>query len=353
MPTLKVGLIGCGRIAQLIHINILTSLPEVKLVALAEPDPQRREEAQQLEPRALAFTDYRELLTTPEVEAVVICLPNALHREATVAALEAHKHVYLEKPLAASLKEGQEVLAAWQRADVAGMIGFNYRFNALYQTIKRHIESGRLGELVSVRSVFSTPVRTLPTWKQARQSGGGVLLDLASHHIDLVHFLFEEKVCEVFAGLRSQRSEDDSATLHLRLSSGLLIQSFFSMSAVDEDRLEIYGQAGKLAVDRYLSLNVETTDPMLDFSRLKWLRRGLRSLIRSPYLLEKICAPSSEPSYRAALAHFAAAVRTGRPASPDFWDGYRSLAVIEAAEESARTGRMVSLSDLTYEDSTC
>jgi hypothetical protein len=72
MPALKVGLVGCGRIAQLIHINVLTSLPEVKLVALAEPDPQRREEARQREPRALAFTDYRELLTIPEVDGQAI-----------------------------------------------------------------------------------------------------------------------------------------------------------------------------------------------------------------------------------------------------------------------------------------
>lgn len=345
MSALKVGLIGCGRIAQSIHLNVLTSLPGVELVAIAEPNPRQLEEARRRQPRALNYTDYQELLTMPEVEAVVICLPNALHRDAAVAALENRKHVYLEKPLATNLKEGQEILAAWHCANVVGMIGFNYRFNAHYQNIKRYIGLGRLGELVGVRSVFSTPLQTLPTWKQARQSGGGVLLDLASHHIDLVHFLFEEKVSEVFAELRSQRTEDDSATLHLRLSNGLLIQSFFSMSTVDEDRLDIYGQAGKLTVDRYRSLNVEITDPVADFSRLKWLGRGLRSLIRSPYVLEKIRAPSSELSYRKALAHFIAAIQSGQPASPDFWNGYRSLSVVEAAEESARTGRIISLSE--------
>jgi predicted dehydrogenase len=349
MSALKVGLIGCGRIAQLVHLNVLTRLPGVDLVALAEIDSAQRAQASRKAPRAIVFSSYQELLTRAEVEAVVICLPNALHAEAAVEALERGKHVYLEKPLATDLNEAQGVLAAWRRAGAVGMIGFNYRFNALYQTAKRHIQSGKLGELVGVRSVFSAAAHTLPVWQQTRQNGGGVLLDLASHHVDLVHFLFGQEVRDVFAELRSQRNEDDSAILQLRLADGLLVQSFFSLSAVEEDRLEIYSQAGKLTVDRYLSLDVELSEPKLDFARLKRLTQGLRSLIRSPYLLDKLRAPSREPSYRAALAHFVAAVQAGQPASPDFWDGYRSLAIIEAAEESSRTGQVVALSDVVEE----
>jgi predicted dehydrogenase len=350
VSALKVGLIGCGRIAQLVHLGILTHLPDVELVALAEPDPQRREEAGRRAPAAVALGDYHALLAMPEVEAVVICLPNALHAEAAVAALERGKHVYLEKPLATNLDDAREVLSAWRNTDVVGMIGFNYRFNALYQAAKQYIQSGKLGELVSVRSVFSSAARDLPTWKRKRQNGGGVLLDLALHHIDLIHFLFEQEVRDIFAGLRSQHSEDDSATLQLRLADGLLVQSFSSMNAVEEDRFEIYGTAEKLLVDRYCSLNVEITEAALDFSQLRYWGRQLRALIRSPYILEKLRAPNREPSYRAALTRFVAAAQANRPASPDFWDGYRSLAIIAAAEESARTGRVVSPQGLARED---
>lgn len=346
---LKVGLIGCGRIAQLVHLNILTHLPNVELVALAEPDPGRRELAQRTAPGALAFADYKELLAIPEVEAVVICLPNVLHAEATVSALQQGKHVYLEKPLATSLDEAHSVLTAWQNTSVVGMMGFNYRFNALYQAARQQTRSGRLGELVGARSVFSTSVRAIPAWKQSRQSGG-VLLDLASHHIDLVHFLFGEKVREILAGLRSQRSQDDSAALQLRLANGLLVQMFFSLGAVDEDRFEIYGQAGKLTVDRYLSLDVEITEPGADFDRLTLLKRGLKALVPRAYLREKVLVPGNEPSYRVALSHFVAAALANRPTRPDFWDGYHSLAVIEAAEETARTGQMVSLTDSRHEN---
>jgi len=351
VPTLKVGLMGCGRIAHLVHLNILTHLPDVELVVLAEPDAQQRAEASCRAPTAVAVADYAELLAMPEVDAVVICLPNALHAEAAVAALQRGKHVYLEKPLATNLEDARKVLSAWRNTSVVGMIGFNYRFNALYQAAKQQMQSGTLGELVSVRSVFAAAARTLPTWKRQRQNGGGVLLDLALHHVDLVRFLFEQEVCEVFAGLRSQHSEDDSATLQLRLADGLVVQSFFSLNAVEEDRFEIYGTAGKLTVDRYCSFNIEITHPRRDnFARFRRLGRRLRSVLQSPYLWDKLLAPGREPSYHAALAQFVTAARANRPVSPDFWEGYRSLGVIAAAEESARTGQVITLSDIAMED---
>jgi myo-inositol 2-dehydrogenase/D-chiro-inositol 1-dehydrogenase len=348
MAKLKVGLIGCGRIVQLVHLNILTRLPDVKLVALAESDVQRRGEAGRRAPSAIAFADYQELLKRSEVDAVVICLPTALHAEATVAALEQGKHVYLEKPLATNLDEAQRVVTAWRRAGVVGMIGFNYRFNALYKAVRHAVEAGQLGPLVAARSVFSTPSHPLPAWKQARPSGGGVLLDLASHHIDLVRFFFKQEVQTVSAGLRSQRAEQDSAMVHLQLADGLLVQSFFSHSAVDEDRFEIYGQAGKLAVDRYRSFGVEIIETGREFSRLRRVAQGLRSLRNGPYLLKKLLAPGHEPSYHEALFRFVSAIRGNEVAAPDLLDGYRSLEVICAAEQSARTGQSVSLVPSMY-----
>ena len=116
------------------------------------------------------------------------------------------------------------------------MIGFSYRFNPLHQEVRRHLQAEKLGKLVAVRSVFTTPPRRVPEWKQKRESGGGALLDLASHHVDLLRFWFNEEVHEVYANIRSQRVEADTATLELRLTNGLLVQSFFSTSSVDDDR---------------------------------------------------------------------------------------------------------------------
>lgn len=350
MSTLKVGLMGCGRIAQLVHLPVLTRLPDVELVALAEAHPECLKRAGHLVPKAITFDHYEKLLEMKEVEAVIICLPNHLHAEAAIASLQQGKHVYLEKPLATNLEQARGVLEVWQSAHLVGMIGFNYRFNPLYRMTQQYLQAGRLGNLVAARSIFSTTGRNSPDWLQTRLTGGGVLLDLASHHIDLIHFFFGQEVREVFASLRSLRSEDDSAMLQLKLSEGLMVQCFFSISSVEEDRFEVYGQVGKLSVDRYLSLHVEIHGPTLDFIRLRQLWHELKALIHIPYLMKKIRAPGYEPSYQEALTHFVTAVRAHRPAAPDFYDGYRSLTTIEAAEESARTGRPISTPNAAIED---
>ncbi|MGI8995332.1 MAG: Gfo/Idh/MocA family protein [Pyrinomonadaceae bacterium] len=348
MTKLRIGLIGCGRIAQLVHLPLLTRLPDIELAAVAEPDVARRQQASRHAPRATAYATYEELLDNASVEAVLISSPPAFHAEAAIAALRAGKHVYLEKPLATNLREGRALLDIWRRTKLVGMIGFNYRFNPMHATARRYIAEQRLGALIGARSVFSAAARTLPEWKQRRDSGGGVLLDLASHHIDLVRFFFGQEIGQVSAQVRSQRSEHDSATLELRLADGLPVQSFFTMSALDEDRFEFYGTAGKLTVDRLLSRTIEVTDAARRMIELKRLQSAFASLLHNPPLAGKLNKRNSEPSFQRAVVQFVAAVRHQQPASPDFEDGYRSLAVVAAAEESARTGRAVSVSQ--FED---
>jgi predicted dehydrogenase len=341
MAPLRVGIIGCGGIARSVHLPILRALPGAELVALAETDSARLHDASRHVPGAARFADYRELLRLRSLDAVVICVPTALHAQVALAAFQHRKHVYLEKPVATCLADALEVLEAQQRAGVVGMVGFNYRFNPLYEAARRQIAAGRLGELVSAHSVFAASAPGLPAWKHARASGGGVLLDLACHHVDLVRFFFSQEVSAVSAHLRSQRSDGDSAAVQLRLAGGLLVQSFFSLCAVEEDRFEVYGRAGKLTVDRYWSLDVEISESIRRAARLKRWVRSVQSVARLPYLIRKMREPCGEPSYRTALRRFVAAARSGSPASPDLLDGCRSLAVIEAAEQSAAHGRTI------------
>ena len=345
MANLKVGLIGCGRISRSVHLGNLARLPNVEIAALAEVDAARREQAAQQAPKAAVFSDYRELLEMREVDAVLICLPNALHAQAGITAMERGKHVYLEKPLATSVAEGRRVVEAWRRSALIGMIGFNYRFQPLYQRLKQEIEAGRLGQTTAVYSVFSTAVRQVPDWKLIRKNGGGVLLDLASHHIDLIPYLLGQPVYEAFARIQHVHSEDDTASLSLHLANGISAQCFFSFNTIDEDRLELYGTAGRLTADRYLSSALEVSDPSRNLLRVKKLGHALRSLIRSPYLLERFGRETCDPSFRLALTYFVESVRHGRPVKPDLFDGLRSLAVIEAAEKSAAAGRSIALSD--------
>jgi predicted dehydrogenase len=343
---LRVGVVGCGRVARSAHLPALARERGVELVALADGDEESLRAAARHAPRAALHADWREPIESSEADAVVVCLPNALHAEAAIAAFARGKHVYLEKPIATNLADGRAVVEAWRRAGTVGMIGFNYRFNKLYAAARRHVRSGGLGKLVAARSVFSTAGTDAPDWQRERERGGGALLDLASHHVDLARFVFGDEVREVSADVWSRRGEDDCAALRLRLGGGLIVQSFFSTGAVEEDRFEIYGDEGKLSLDRYLSLDVRVSEPTLRSARLKQLRSALGGLRHSPYLLEKLRAPAHEPSFAKALGAFVAAALEGdREAKPDLEDGYRSLAVVVAAEESARTRRAVTLSE--------
>ena len=332
----RVGLLGCGRVAQSVHLPLLTQLPAAELVALAEVDPGRRAAAQRLAPAARAFADYHDLLDLAELDAVVVCLPSALHASAAQATLGRGLPLYLEKPLATRLEDGARVVEAWRRAQAPAMIGFNLRFNPLYREARRLLARERLGPLVCARSVFASTAA-----RSRAPAEGGVLLDLGSHHVDLARWLLGREVAAV-----SAEGTDASAVLQMRLSDGTLAQTFVSNAAVEEDRFEVYGRGGKLTVDRYLALAVELSAPTRARARLRRVLHTARALTRAPYLLAKLRAPANEPSYPAALAHFLAAVRARHPAAPDLWDGLRSLAVIDAAETSARLGRAVEVSPL-------
>ncbi|MCK5440140.1 MAG: Gfo/Idh/MocA family oxidoreductase [Gemmatimonadetes bacterium] len=342
MSTLDIGLIGCGRVAQRVHLPILTGLPQARLVAIAESDPQQREEVGRHAGTAIV-AEYEALLDMPKVEAVVVCVPSGLHAEVAVAALDRGKHVYLEKPLATTWDEARSVLSALERSGTVGMIGFNYRFNRAYLELKRCLQSGEYGEWVAARTVLAAPEETLPDWKRRRESGGGALLDQASHHFDLMRFLFEDEIRDVTAQVRSQRSESDTATVQVQLANGLAIQSFLSINTVNEDRFEVYTEKARLSVDRYRSPGVEIATDSRSIPGLRGLRSGLDSLKHAGYILERYRAPGREPSFRSALAHFVEAISEGRPPSPSFRDGYLSLAAVLAAEESARSGHVVGL----------
>ncbi len=281
----------------------------------------------------------------------MVCLPNGLHAEAAVAALAAGKHLYLEKPLATEPADAERVVRAWRAARTVAMMGFNYRANALVEAARAHIGSGRIGEVLGASTVFTAAQRELPEWKRRRVSGGGALLDKASHEVDVIHCLLGLSVRQVSAVVESRATEDDNAALTLRLSGGAIAQCYFSLGSTEAHRFEVHGTRGRLIVDRLRSLDVRAEPPWACPSPLRDLAAGVRAVTRGPFGARRILRPEHEPSYAASLARFAAAARANRPARPDLLDGYRSLAVVLAAEESARTGRAVTVPELADEGS--
>jgi predicted dehydrogenase len=222
------------------------------------------------------------------------------------------------------------------------MIGFNYRFSELYQQLHADLAGGRIGEVLQIRSVFSTTSEVLTEWREARRMGGGVLLDLAAHHIDLVRFLLRQEVVRVTAHIRSVRHDADTAVLDMELQNGLSAQSFFTYGSIEENIIEVFGRTGRLSVDHYASLDVRMTRPKRGTAdHVDKVRHGLAALGRAGYAIRKRRAVLHDPSYAGAMAHFLTAVRMGAFDGPGMLDGYACAAVIEAAEQSARARRAV------------
>ena len=350
MTLLRIGIIGFGGHAQNVHVPVLEKLREIKLVGIAEPDPDRQAQARRRVPAATIFSDYRELLELPGLDAAFICLPPALHASAAIAAMEKLKSLYLEKPLTLNLRDAHAVMQTWRETGVVAMIGFNYRFNPLYESAKKFIQAGNLGKIIYAHSVFSARLQHPAAWKQNPSFGGSALLELGSHHVDLVRFLFEQEIVQVFAQTQSIESEADQVTVEMELQNGVRVQSVLSFRSIEEERFEIYGTAGRLIVDRFLNDALEFTNAARDRARYDRAATAVRAFGRSLYVQTFSRGPRLDPSYHAAFARFVAVARGDKYDFPDLDDGFESLRIARAAQLSAQTNRLVSLIDFRDED---
>lgn len=335
---LRVGLIGCGAIASAVHLRLLRRMPGAVLVGVADPDAEARGRAQRIG-RVPAVADAGELLGRDDLDAVVVCTPSERHAELAVAAAEAGKHVYLEKPLATSASDAAAVAAAVTRAGVLAVVGFNRRFHPLFEQARRLLRAGSVGRVRAVQTSFCEPATVMPDWKRRRASGGGVLLDLASHHFDLVRWLLADEIERVEASLASELSEDDTAWVHLALARGAEVQSFFSFRTGRADVLQLLGDQGVLQVDRYAA--------RLRLSAAQAGRRGSSGGPAAPtpasaaWRLRHLVQPLHDPSYRLALGAFVASLAGQNRELPTVDDGVRSLEAVLAAERSAQAGAPV------------
>lgn len=340
-PMLRVGVAGCGRIARLFHLSALAAMPGVQVVALAEPAEPLLTQAQQQIPGAKACRDFDELLALPELDAVVICLPSHLHAVCATRAFAAGLHVYLEKPAALDLAAALTLEEAWRRSGKVGMMGFNYRWHSLAMDLRQQVRRQTAGRLISGRASFCSAARELPAWKQQRDSGGGVLLDLASHHFDLLRYFTGSEIARVRATTQSIRAEADTAWVDAVTTCGLHTQGFFSLSSADQHDWEFHGLEGKLRWDRIYGFDLEFEDLTAAYNRRQRFMRAVRHL--SPRLLQ----PYQERSFQNSLQAFVAACLGGQQTSPTIGDGVMSLRCVLAAERSAQTGEWVDPNLLT------
>ncbi len=187
----KVAVIGCGTIANSAHIPSYMNCPDAEIKYFCDIIPERAQAAVEKYGCGIAITDYHDILSDPDVEAVSICTPNKVHSTISIDFLKAGKHVLCEKPAAINLEEALKMQEAQHETGNTLNIGVVNRFNAPVNMIKKYIEDGKLGEVFHVYASFRSH-RSIPglggAFTTKSIAGGGVLIDWGVHFIDIVMY---------------------------------------------------------------------------------------------------------------------------------------------------------------------
>jgi len=258
MEKINLGIVGLGFIGK-IHLKNCLKIKSVKVTAVADVSKKALKFAQELGVKQL-FTDYHKLLDQPNINAVVVSLPTHLHASCAIEAAEKGKHIFLEKPLARNPKEGEKIISAARKNDVKLMVGYPFRFHPNFENLKKKIESGALGEIQVAHAVnigagpfFHRAEKVIPRpvpewWFNKELSGGGALLDLGSHMINLTRWYFGEiRNIKAYLGYRFNFDFEDHAICIANFKSGttaIINVGWFSQKTAIG--IELFGTMGHL-----------------------------------------------------------------------------------------------------------
>ncbi|GAB3763581.1 Gfo/Idh/MocA family protein [Microlunatus parietis] len=243
----RVGIIGLGRSGWNIHAAGLRDLTDqFRVVAVADPLPERQQEAAN-DFGATTYAEPEQLIADEQVELVVVATPSFTHVPLALAALGAGKHVVIEKPMAQSVEEVDQLTAAAEQAGRMVTCFQNNRFEPSFLKIREIIDSGRIGEVVLVRRAIHRFARRAD-WQTLRAKGGGELPNTVSHFLDQLLLLVGDSPVSVFADLRrtvSAGDAEDHVKLVLRPEKGPLVEVESSAAiAYPQDHWLIAGTAG-------------------------------------------------------------------------------------------------------------
>lgn len=196
--TIRMGLIGAGRMGKVFAHTLAFNVSEVDLVALAEIDEATAKEVATKFQVKDYYTDYRKLLDRQDIDAVVITTPTTTHATVICDAAEAGKQIFTEKPLGDSLDACDRAMLAVKNAGVKMQVGFMRRFDAAYKMAKQQIDAGVIGKPVMFKSISRDPKRTSLEFAK-RENSGGMILDMGVHDFDLARWLMGSEVLRVYS----------------------------------------------------------------------------------------------------------------------------------------------------------
>ena len=338
--TVSWGILGAGKIAESQMAPAIAAAPGHELVAVMRRELDAAQQFVDRHGAQRAYDSAEELLNDSQIDAVYVATPPHLHARQTVLAAQAGKHVLCEKPMALTTGEAREMVEACRASGVTLTICHYQRFNARHQRVRRLVEEGAIGQVTAARINFSDRFPPQPgVWHHNPEiSGGGPVMDLGIHCIDLLRYLCgpAESVAALVETLVDDSPVADTATLLMRLASGAqaVVTSHWTTANHEPERtngLEIRGTEGSIvaapisAKDSAGTLRVLTADGSQDLS----------------------IEPGGPRPHVALLVAFGEAVAGEGPNPIPGEEGLAGLAVVEAANESARGGQRVAVQDPT------
>jgi len=253
MNKIGLGLIGLGYIGK-VHLRNCLKLDSAALLAVSDISKKALNLAKKMGINRV-YNDYKMLLKNDKIDAVIIALPNHLHLPCAKEAAEAGKHILLEKPLAKSVAEGKEIISTAKKNNIKLMVGYAFRFSPSFKALKDKIENGEIGEVqiayatdVASGPIFHRTERDVPRpvpewWFKKELTGGGALIDLGSHMINLTRWYFGEvNKIEAYLGYKFDFNFEDHAICIANFTSGtkaIINVGWFSQETVLE--IELFG----------------------------------------------------------------------------------------------------------------
>jgi myo-inositol 2-dehydrogenase/D-chiro-inositol 1-dehydrogenase len=246
MDFLRIGVVGAGRIGKIHAENIARSVPRAKLAGIADLKLTAGQEewARGLGARIVS-RDPRDLFKDPGVDAVIICSSTDTHADLSIAAAEAGKHIFCEKPIDLSIPKIKAAIAAAEKGGLGFQIGFNRRFDHNFARIREHTLSGGIGEVHLVKITSRDPAPPSPAYAAV---SGGIFIDMMIHDFDMARFQAGSEIVEVYAAGAvlvdpeiGKAGDVDTAIVTLRFASG-------AVGVIDNSRRAVYGYDQRVEV---------------------------------------------------------------------------------------------------------
>ena len=349
---MKVGIIGCGAIAVGQHIPAYMNNPKTEIKYFCDPMPGRAESVAEQFGCGIAVTDYREVLSDPEVTAVSVCTPNMMHSEIAIAAMQAGKHVLCEKPAASCYEDVLQMQKVQHETGKTLDIGVFNRFNDSVNQIREMIQSGELGEIYQVCVSFRQQ-RAIPglggAFTTKAIAGGGVLIDWGVHFLDVVMYCCGDP-----------KPQSVSAETYSKLGSPIEDYVYVKMWAgppktngtydVEEFVTALIRTEGpSITLNGAWAQNIGQTEKFIDFLGTKG---GVRLYYGKDYtlyttkdgeLVSENTPPSGRSAYQMEIDAFVDSVETGQK-NPNHIDNHIPTAqIMDSIYRSADTHREIKL----------